>query len=111
MMKINNISVFGEVQIEIRSIKASYREDYRTMLEEITENCVSLIMQENSPVTQNSTQDYSEGSETLYQKFAFVKSIIDTEEFNDAIHKIVLSPVSKWRESEEIVNIDRISKK
>ena len=110
MMKINNISVFGEVQIEIRSIKASYREDYRTMLEEITENCVSLIMQENYPVTQNFTQDYSEGSETLYQKFAFVKSIIDTEEFNDAIHKIVLSPVSKWRESEEIVNIDRIKR-
>ena len=42
----------GEVQLEVRSVKETYREDYRQMLEEITEHSTELLMHCNSPVYQ-----------------------------------------------------------
>ena len=33
----------GEVKLEVQSVKTSYRQDYRHMLEEITEKCTDLL--------------------------------------------------------------------
>lgn len=38
----------GNTVLEVRSVKADYREDYRDMLELITEKCTDLLMQANS---------------------------------------------------------------
>ena len=98
----------GEFSIEIRSVKAEYREDYRFMLEDITEKCTDLLMQYNSPVTQNFTVDFNSDSQTLYQRFSFVKSIIETSEFHEAIHRILSAPVTNWAEREEETDIRRV---
>src|SRR5690606_34959863 len=45
--------------------------------------------------------DYTKDSQTLYQKFAFIKSVIGTDEFAEAIHRIVTAPVTKWTETTE----------
>ncbi|WP_017733698.1 DUF2357 domain-containing protein [Nafulsella turpanensis] len=97
----------GEFSIEVQSVKADYRKDYRFMLEDITEKCTDLLMQSNSPVTQNFTVDFNEDSQTLYQRFSFVKSIIETPEFHEAIHRIVGAPVTNWAEREEETDIRR----
>ena len=44
----------------------------------------------SSPVTQTFESDYFNNSETLYQRFAFVKSIIDSEEFNEGVHRAII---------------------
>jgi predicted component of viral defense system (DUF524 family) len=98
----------GSFSIEVRSIKASYREDYRFMLADITEKCTDLLMQHHSPVTQNFTVDFNKDSETIYQRFAFVKSIIEASEFQEAIHRIHTAPVTKWKEIEEETDIRRV---
>ncbi len=98
----------GEVKLEVQSVKTSYREDYRYMLEEITEKCTDLLLQHSSPVTQNFETDFSTDSKTLYQRFAFIKSVIDSEEFNDSVHKIISAPVTKWKESETVKDIRSI---
>ena len=98
----------GTFKLEVRSSKSKYREDYRFMLESITEHCTDLLMQHSSPVVQNFTQDYSADPETLYQRFAFIKSILDSEEFNDAVHRIISDPVTAWCEIEEDTDIRRI---
>lgn len=90
-----------KVELEVQSIKSGYRDDYRDMLELITEKCTDLLLQANSPVSQHFEIDYTKDSKTLYQKFAFIKSVIGTDEFSEAIHRIVTAPVTKWKETIE----------
>lgn len=90
----------SQINLEVRSVKTDYRTDYRQMLEDITERCTDLLMQHSSPVTQTFTIDYNEDSQTLYQRFSFLKSIIDSEEFDDSVHKILSAPVTQWAETE-----------
>jgi predicted component of viral defense system (DUF524 family) len=91
----------GSIFLEVQSVKSGYRDDYRDMLELITEKCTDLLLQANSPVSQHFEIDYTKDSQTLYQKFAFIKSVIGTDEFAEAVHRIVTSPVTKWTEITE----------
>ncbi len=90
-----------KIELEVQSVKSGYRNDYRDMLELITEKCTDLLFQANSPVSQNFEIDYTKDSQTLYQKFSFIKSVIGTDEFAEAIHRIVTAPVTKWTETTE----------
>ncbi|TKG91628.1 DUF2357 domain-containing protein [Puteibacter caeruleilacunae] len=100
--------VSQSVTFEVRSVKATYRDDYRDMLELITENCTDLLMHANSPVVQNFEPDFANDTQTLYQRFVFVKSIIANDEFSEAIHRIVSSPVTQWKEKLEQKDIHNI---
>ncbi|MBN1118769.1 MAG: DUF2357 domain-containing protein [Bacteroidales bacterium] len=98
----------GKVELEVQSLKSGYRDDYRDMLELITEKCTDLLMQANSPVSHNFETDFGKDNETLYQKFAFIKSIIATDEFAESVHRIVSSPVTQWKETVEQKDIRNI---
>lgn len=100
----------GIVQFEVESVKADYRTEYREMLEFITEKCTDLLLQANSPVSHNFETDFENDNETLYQKFAFVKSIIATDEFAESVHRIVSVPVTQWKEVEEQKDIRNIKR-
>ncbi len=91
----------GTVELEVQSIKSDYRTDYRDMLEFITEKCTDLLLKVNSPVSQHFEIDYANDSQTLYQKFSFIQSILSTDEFKEAIHRIVTGPVTKWAATQE----------
>ncbi len=104
----------GIVKLEVQSLKTTYREDYRKMLSDITENCIELVFQHSSPVTQVVEVDYEKNYKTWHQRFAFIKSVIDSAEFNDSVHKVISSPVTKWAESEidkDIRGVKRLSNK
>ena len=103
-----------QVRLEVYSVKTEYREDYRVMLGEITERCTDLLMQHTSPVVQNFEPDFERDPKTLYQRFAFLKSILDSEEFNDSVLKIISSPITKWKEIEidnDIRSVRRLNNK
>jgi predicted component of viral defense system (DUF524 family) len=110
----NEANKRGILNLEIQSIKSEYRQDYRYMLECITEKCTDLVMQIESPVSQNFETNFDVDSETLYQRFSFVKSVIDAIEFEEAIQKIISAPATKWiteTEEKDIRNIRRFGKK
>lgn len=90
-----------KIDLEVQSVKSGYRDDYRDMLELITEKCTDLLLRANSPVSQHFEIDYTRDGQSLYQKFAFIKSVIGTEEFSEAVHRIVTAPVTKWTETTE----------
>lgn len=96
-----------EIAVEVRSVKAEYRTEYRTMLEDITKECTELLMIHSSPVTQRFTVDYEGDSRTLYQRFAFVKSIVDSEQFRNAVHRVISMPVTTWTHHYEERDIRR----
>ena len=100
-------------QFEIQSIKADYRHDYRTMLTEITEYYTELVMQQGSPVTQKFKVDSKTNHRTLYQKFAFVKSLVESDTFEESIHKIIQNPVRSWTQTtvtRHIENVKRLNR-
>lgn len=91
----------GKLVLEIRSTKIGYENDYRKMMEDITEYCTELLMQQSSPVTQNYTIDKDADPQTQYERFAFVKSLVESESFEDAITQIETQPIVKWEDVEE----------
>jgi predicted component of viral defense system (DUF524 family) len=106
LLEIDDSSIL--IPVEVLSVKSEYRSDYRYMLEDITEKCTDLIMQIDSPITQHFETDFNKNPETLYQRFSFVKSLIDSVGFEEAIQKIVSNPSTKWEEELETVDIRSI---
>ena len=93
----------GVVELEVQSKKSKYRQDYRDMLEFITEKCTELLMQSNSPVSHYFETDFTKDTnpQARYQKFSFIKSILSTDEFAESVHRVVSAPVTQWKETEE----------
>lgn len=103
----------AEVELEVKSVKMDYRQDYQKMLEDITAYYTELVMIQGAPVTQKFEVDFTRDKKILYQKFAFVKSIVESETFCDAIHKIQSNPVRKWTETiveRHISNVKRMGR-
>ncbi len=112
-LKINVLdgnTIRGEFTLEVQSIKTSYREDYRYMLESITKYSTDLILQTNSPVNQSFEIDINKNTKTLYQQFCFVNSIVNNEEFEIAIQQIITSPVTKWGTTTEQRDVRSLKK-
>lgn len=104
----------GKIRFEVRSVKADYESDYRIMLDEIAEYYTDLVLMQGAPVTQKLEVDDSCDSQTLYQKYSFVRSIIDSDAFQGAIHKIVSNPVKKWTNTtieRDIYAVKRLSRR
>lgn len=114
-MTVVDVRLHKEIPVafEIQSVKAGYRDDYRQMLNEISEYYTDLVMMQGAPVTQKFEVDNESSSQTLYQKFAFVKSIVDSEQFEDAMHKIIQNPVRSWTNTtvtRHIENVRRLNR-
>ena len=104
----------AKVSMEIKSVKAEYRTDYRKMLEDITAYYTDLVLMQGSPVTQKLEIDNDTPQQTLYQRYAFVRSIVESTAFQEAIHKIIANPVRKWEETiveRNVSNVKRLSRK
>lgn len=100
-------------RIEIQSSKIDFRDHYRSMMSDITSYYTELVMQQGSPVSQKFEIDYNTSSRVLYQKFAFVKSIVEDEQFEEAIQMIVSNPLRKWTDTtaeRHIESVKRLSK-
>lgn len=87
---------------------SDYREKYRTMLDDIASRCTELIMQMNSPVSQRFEPDFERESLTIYQRFSFVKSLVLSSDFTDALNLILYAPAARWKEISELTDIRRI---
>ena len=105
-----NSEKISKVDLEVRSVKTSYRKDYRFMLEFIAEKCTDLLMLHTSPVTQSFKPDQELDPETLYQRFAFIKSILESDEFKQSVNRILTDPVTEWSDIEENIDIRRMNR-
>lgn len=104
----------AKIGMEIKSVKAEYRTDYRKMLEDITAYYTDLVLMQGSPVTQKLEIDNDTPQKTLYQRYAFVRSIVESTAFQEAINKIIANPVRKWEETiveKNVSNVKRLSRR
>jgi len=91
-----------------QQLDKSYRENYRFMLEDITDKCTELLMQINSPVYQTFEIDFNSNHNTVYQRFCFVQSILNNSDFTEAVQKVISNPKTNWEEENEISDIRKI---
>jgi hypothetical protein len=49
--------LLGAAAVEVRSRKLSYRDDYRQMLEDITDRCIDLLIELRAPTAMRAAPD------------------------------------------------------
>jgi len=107
-------SVVSKIDVEVlatkfnRELDKSYRENYRFMLDNITDKCTELLMQINSPVYQTFEIDFESDEGTIYQRFCFVQSILNNSVFTESVEKIISNPKTNWEEESESTDIRKI---
>jgi len=107
-------SAISKLDIEVLATKfnqeldKSYRENYRFMLEDITDKCTELLMQINSPIHQTFEIDFDSNKNTVYQRFCFVQSILSNSDFAESVQKVISNPKTNWDEENEISDIRKI---
>lgn len=107
-------TIISKLDIEVLATKfnqeldKSYRENYRFMLEDITDKCTELLMQINSPVHQTFEIDFNSNQNTIYQRFCFVQSILNNSDFAEAVQQVISNPKTNWEAESEVSDIRRI---
>jgi predicted component of viral defense system (DUF524 family) len=94
----------GQLALEVRSAKLNYLTDYRTMLEEIADTFAEVIMERFAPTEQSFELDMTRDAPTLYQRFAFLRSLLAGDAFDTAMHLVISRPHRMWVE-EEVLRI------
>lgn len=87
----------ARVEIEVRSRKLDYLSQYRWMLRDIAWTASELIMEGFNPTEQRFAPDAGRDPATLYQRFAFLKSVLADEGFVAAVHRVLARPHVTWR--------------
>lgn len=103
--KENN--VIGSAALEVRPRKLGHRDHYREMLEDITNVCVDLAMEIRAPTNLKSTPSPGTSSRTVHQRFSFLKALITSRVFRDALHRISTHPHKLWESDELMINVRR----
>lgn len=96
----NTGEIVGRAALEILSHKLDYRSDYRRMLEDITKQCMGLLMELRAPSAMRAAPDPGQTPETLHQRFEFLRALIGSRTFRDALHRISTYPHRRWEPEE-----------
>lgn len=99
--------ITGRAALEIRSRKVTYRYDYRRMLEDITEQSVALLMELRAPTAMRVAPDPGRTPDTLHQRFAFLRGLLGSRQFRDALHRITTHPHRRWEPEETVHDMRR----
>lgn len=91
-----NDNLIGYFSIEVRSRKLGYRSDYQQMLTEISQECFDLIQDWQSVSTFKAVPEASSDPQNLAQQFAFIRSLVASESFDQALYQIAINPHEKW---------------
>lgn len=97
----------GSAAVEVRSRKIGYRDDYRLMLEDITERCVDLLMELRAPTSLRAAPDPGHTPRTIAQRFAFLKALLGSPLFQNALHRIASYPHQRWEPEETMFDTRR----
>ena len=94
--------------VEVRSRKLDYGTEYRHMLRNLAEQGAELIQASFAPGQFAGFQpDQITDAETLYQRFAFVASLLESDTFSEAIDIIRYRPDTSYVTDDEIVDPTR----
>lgn len=91
----------GRTAFEIRPRKLDYERHYRWMLQDIAEELTETVMDRFAAAEQQFSTSESRDPETLYQRFAFLRSLIAGQEFDAALRQVIGRPHVTWIDTPE----------
>ncbi len=100
-------STGASVDLEVRSAKIDYYSQYRTMLSDIADQAVGLVTDIRAPAYTRLEAHPDGDPTTLHQKLALIRSVIDSDEFRDALERIAAHPDRRWTHIEESIDARR----
>lgn len=86
----------GTFQLEVRSSKLEYLSQYRWMLRDITHVVSEAIMERFGPTEHTFGVDGVRDARTVYQRFVFLKSLLDDDAFTAALRRVIAHPYVEW---------------
>ncbi len=100
-------AVLAQGSLEVRSRKLNYKADYKQMLQDITAHCVDLLQELKAPSLFNAEPDPGHDPATLAQRFSFVRGLLQSTGFDNALHRITTQPHQIWQHEAHARNISR----
>jgi hypothetical protein len=97
----------GRVAFEVRSRKLEYLKDFRWMLRDIADESAEVIMERFAPAEQRFAIDEAADAATLYQRFAFLRSLLTDDSLDSAIRQVLSRPYVTWEEKGETRRMDQ----
>lgn len=96
-------NTLGQLELDVRSRKLSYRSEYRWMLRDIAERMTELVMERFAVSGTRFELDDVRDAVTLYQRFAFLRALFESENFQGALREIIRRPHTTWETTSEMV--------
>ena len=93
----------GSCELEVRSRKLGYLTDYRAMLSSIAQEGAELLLMRFAPTMLSALiPDTETDARTLYQQFAFLRSLLEDPSFEAAVAIILNHPHEQFEREQEI---------
>lgn len=96
-------NMLGQLELEVRSRKLTYLSEYRWMLRDIAERMTELVMDRFAVSDARFELDDARDAVTLYQRFAFLRALLESESFQGALREIIRRPHTAWETTSEMV--------
>lgn len=93
----------GSLELEVRSRKLQYEDEYQWMLRDIARHMTELVMERFAASDLRFVQDESRDAATLYQRFEFLRALLKSERFTEAIQEVIHNPHAGWEQQLESV--------
>ncbi len=82
----------GRTHVEVRTNKIDYHHDYRLMLDLIAERSIALLLDIHAPAQVRLTPDLENDIPRLHESFAFLRHLLTSREFREAMDLIIATP-------------------
>lgn len=90
--------LLGTSEVEVRSRKLNYLSEYRWMLQRIADESAEAVQSQFAASKLGAFRPHSIGdSETLYQRFAFIQSLLGSSEFRSSLAVLLKRPHHEYR--------------
>ena len=88
--------VFSSVSVEVASAKLRYEEEYRWMLRDITSELAEAALARFGATQSRYTPIDRGEPATLYQRFAFLQAVLESNEYHGALQQVLAHPYVAW---------------
>ena len=92
----------GRAALEVRSRKLDYLQHYQWMLRDIATEFTEVVMERFAATEQRFQAAGTTDAVTIYQRFAFLRSLLAGGEFQAAVHQVIARPHVAWEEEVEL---------
>lgn len=100
-------AVLASAFVEVRSRKLTYKTDYQEMMQDITSYSIDLLQELRAPSLFKAEPDPGHDAVTLGQRFAFVRALLQSPSFDNALHRITTHPHQVWQHEAHERSISR----